>query len=36
MCWAVLTAFAWLWMRRFKQGPLEFVMAAMTGKKGTA
>ena len=35
-CWAVLTAFAWLWMRSFKQGPLEFVMAAMTGKKGTA
>jgi uncharacterized protein len=30
--WAVLSIFAWLWMRRFTQGPLEFVLAWMTGK----
>jgi uncharacterized protein len=33
-CWAVLTVFAWLWMQKFKQGPLEFLMSAMTGKSG--
>lgn len=34
-CWAVLTVFAWIWMRRFKQGPLEFLMSSVTGKGGT-
>lgn len=33
--WAVLSIFAWLWMRRFTQGPLEFVLAWMTGKGRT-
>ena len=31
--WAVLSIFAWLWMKRFNQGPLERVLALMTGKK---
>jgi uncharacterized protein len=30
--WAILSIFAWLWMKKFKQGPLEFVLAWMTGK----
>jgi uncharacterized protein len=30
--WAVLSIFAWLWMRRFAQGPLEVVLAWMTGR----
>ena len=30
--WAILSAFAWLWMTRFTQGPLEYVLAWMTGK----
>ena len=31
--WAVLSVFAWLWMKRFSQGPLERVLAFITGKK---
>jgi uncharacterized protein len=31
--WAVLTAFAWIWMRKFRQGPLESVMSVVTGKR---
>jgi uncharacterized protein len=31
-CWAILSIFAWLWMKRFRQGPLEFVVAWTTGK----
>ena len=34
--WAVLSVFAWLWMRRFTQGPLERVLALITGKKQPA
>ena len=31
--WVVLSVFAWLWMRRFDKGPLEYVLAALTGKR---
>ena len=31
--WVVLSVFAWLWMKRFSKGPLEFVMAQLTGKR---
>ena len=31
--WVVLSAFAWLWLRRFSQGPLERLMALVTGRK---
>ena len=34
--WAVLSIFAWLWMKRFTQGPLEHVLALITGKKQPA
>jgi uncharacterized protein len=34
--WAVLTALAWLWMRRFRQGPLESLMSLITGRQGAA
>lgn len=34
--WAVLSIFAWLWMKRFSQGPLERVLALITGKKPPA
>lgn len=34
--WAVLSAFAWLWMKRFSQGPLERVLSLITGKKQLA
>ena len=34
--WAVLSVFAWLWMKRFSQGPLERVLALITGKKQPA
>lgn len=34
--WAVLSIFAWLWMKRFSQGPLERVLALITGKKQPA
>lgn len=30
--WAALSVCAWLWMRWFSQGPLEFVLGRMTGK----
>lgn len=33
--WALLSAFAWLWMQRFPQGPLEVVMSVVTGKRST-
>ena len=31
--WALLSAFAWFWMKRFAQGPLEHLLALITGKK---
>ncbi|MCF8539263.1 MAG: DUF418 domain-containing protein [Candidatus Nanopelagicales bacterium] len=31
--WAILSVFAWLWMKKFSQGPLESVLARMTGKQ---
>ena len=31
--WAILSIFAWLWMKRFSQGPLERVLALISGKK---
>lgn len=31
--WVVLSVFAWMWMRRFDKGPLEYVLAVLTGKK---
>lgn len=34
--WAALSLFAWLWMQRFTQGPLEIVLALMTGKSKIA
>ena len=34
--WALLSVFAWLWMKRFSQGPLERVLALITGKKQPA
>ena len=34
--WALLSVFAWLWMKRFNQGPLERVLAIITGKKQPA
>lgn len=34
--WALLSVFAWLWMKRFSQGPLERVLALITGKKQSA
>ena len=34
--WAILSIFALLWMRRFSQGPLEIVLAWMTGKTNTS
>jgi uncharacterized protein len=34
--WALLSMFAWLWMKRFTQGPLERVLALITGKKQSA
>lgn len=29
--WALLSVFAWLWMQRYRQGPLEFILGRMTG-----
>ena len=34
--WVVLSVFAWLWLKRFNQGPLERVLALITGKKETS
>jgi uncharacterized protein len=34
--WALLSTFAWLWMKKFSQGPLEGVLAIITGKKRVA
>lgn len=31
--WAILSIFAWLWMKKFSQGPLERVLAIITGKR---
>ncbi len=31
--WALLSLFAWIWMQRFNQGPLESVMSIITGKR---
>lgn len=31
--WIVLSVFAWLWMRKFDKGPLEYVLALLTGKR---
>lgn len=30
--WALLSVFAWWWMRRFPQGPLEFILGRATSK----
>lgn len=30
--WAALSIFALLWMKKFTQGPLEFVLGLLTGK----
>lgn len=30
--WIVLSVVAWAWMRRFNKGPLEYVLALITGK----
>lgn len=30
--WIVLSVVAWAWMRRFTKGPLEYVLALITGK----
>ncbi|MGA1147298.1 MAG: DUF418 domain-containing protein [Candidatus Nanopelagicales bacterium] len=32
-CWALLSACALLWLRRFHQGPLEYLMSLVTGKR---
>ena len=34
--WAVLSGFAVLWMSRFQRGPLEYLLALMTGKRQTS
>ena len=34
--WAILSIFAWIWMKRFSQGPLERLLALITGKKSSA
>lgn len=34
--WALLSIFAWLWMKRFNQGPLERVLAIISGKRQPA
>ena len=31
--WVVLSALAWLWLRRFSRGPLESVLALVTSRK---
>lgn len=31
--WALLSVFAWLWMKRFQRGPLEHLLAIITGKR---
>lgn len=30
--WVVLSVFAWIWMRRFDKGPLEYLLALITGR----
>ena len=30
--WALLSGFAWLWMRWYRQGPLEFILSRLTGR----
>jgi len=30
--WVALSAFSWWWMQRFTRGPLEWVLALMTGR----
>lgn len=34
--WAVLSGFAVLWMARFQRGPLEYLLAVVTGKRQTS
>ncbi len=34
--WALLSIFAWFWMKRFSKGPLESIMSMMTGKGKSA
>lgn len=34
--WIVLSVVAWAWMRRFDKGPLEYVLAIMTGKRSSS
>ncbi len=31
--WALMSVFAWLWVKRFSQGPLESLMSVITGKR---
>ena len=31
--WALLSVFAWLWMKRFSRGPLESMLSVMTGRR---
>ena len=33
--WALLSVFAWLWMRRYRQGPLEFILSRLTGRSSS-
>lgn len=33
--WVVLSVFAWAWMRRFDKGPLEYVLALVTGRRSS-
>jgi uncharacterized protein len=31
--WALLSVFAWLWMKRFSRGPLESMLSVITGRR---
>lgn len=31
LTWLILAAASWLWLRRFRQGPLEFIVGKVTG-----
>lgn len=33
--WALLSVFAWLWMKRFSRGPLESMLSVITGRRAT-
>ena len=34
--WALLSGFAWLWMRWYRQGPLEFILSRLTGRSSSS